>query len=103
VTPPDRPSWAGTIAEYAGLYSIAPYADAARRVAKEENVPLIDMYTQSHDWFTDLSLTVLQQYLPLELGGHTSKAGAEMVAQWMAGQLVKIVPGLRLAPSDAAK
>ena len=99
VTPPDRPSWANALAEGAGFSPIAPYAEAARRVAKEEKVPLIDMYAQSHEWFTSLGPTVLPQYLPPELGGHMNKAGAEMVAKWMAVQLVKIVPRLKLAPS----
>jgi lysophospholipase L1-like esterase len=103
ITPPDRPSWANALAEVIGYYSMTPYANAERRVSKEENVPLIDMYAQSHVWFTTLDPTVLSQYLPSKLGGHTSKAGAEFVAQWMAGQLVNVIPGLKLASANAAK
>ena len=103
VTPPDRPEWASIMAEAAGLYPVAPYAEAVRRVADEEKVPLIDMCAQSHKWFTVLGPTNLPKYLPLELGGHLNKAGAQLVAQWMATQLVTIVPGLKLAPPDALK
>lgn len=74
------------------------YADAAREVAKEEDVPLIDVYAHATKWFTDLGPLGLPRYLPPELGGHMNRAGAELMAQWMAEQLVSIVPSLKLAP-----
>jgi len=76
-----------------------PYADAARKVAKDENVTLIDVYAHATEWFTSLGPTALPQYLPVELGGHMNRAGANMMAEWMAEQLVKIVPGIALAPA----
>lgn len=76
---------------------IEPYADAARQVAKEENVPLIDVYGHATEWFTKEGPEGLPKYLPKELGGHMNRAGAQMMAQWMAEQLVAIVPGLKLA------
>jgi lysophospholipase L1-like esterase len=73
------------------------YADAARQVAKDENVPLIDVYAHATEWFTSLGPDGLTQYLPTELGGHMNRAGANLMAEWMAEQLVKIVPQLSLA------
>jgi len=76
------------------------YAEAARKVATEEKVPLIDVYAHATEWFTSLGPTALPQYLPTELGGHMNKAGANVMAEWMAEQLVKIVPELKLAPAE---
>ncbi|MDR3736301.1 MAG: GDSL-type esterase/lipase family protein [Acidobacteriaceae bacterium] len=95
VTPPDRPKWKVTPTANEA-YSIEPYAKAMRRLAKEENVPLIEMFDYSHELYTSLGPN-LKNYVPPELGGHLNRDGANMVAQWMAGQLVKIVPQLKLA------
>jgi len=76
---------------------LEPYAEAVRVVAKKENVPLIDLYKHATDWFTSLGPAGLQAYVPKDLGGHMNRAGALLIAQWMAEQLVKIVPVLRLA------
>lgn len=78
------------------------YADAARQVAQEEDVPLIDVYAHATEWFTSLGPEKLTDYLPTELGGHMNRAGAEMMAQWMAEQLTTIIPGLKLAPATEA-
>jgi len=75
------------------------YADAARSVATEENVPLIDMYAYATEWFTSLGPAGLQAYVPKELGGHMNRAGAESMAGWMAQQLVKVIPQLSLVAS----
>jgi len=76
---------------------IEPYAAAARQVAKEENFPLIDVYQHATEWFTKEGPEGLPKYLPKELGGHMNKAGANVMAEWMAEQLVTIIPGLKLA------
>jgi len=97
VTPPDRPPWLGPAKTDSSQYSIAPYAVAARSVAKEENVPLIDMFAYSHEWYASLGTDGLKKYVPMELGGHLNRDGANLIAEWVAEQTAKIVPQLKLA------
>lgn len=99
VTPPDRPVRNGIVAGN-NMTAIGPYADAARRVAKEEDVPLIDMFTFSHETFGKMTVEEMDKMLPPELGGHLNLAGANFVAQWMAEQLVKVLPQLKLASAQ---
>lgn len=96
-TPFRRPFYKGALTP-----ELDVYADAARQLAKEENVPLIDVYAHATEWFTSLGPDGLPQYLPKDLGGHMNKAGANLMAEWMAEQLVKVIPGLKLAPPAAA-
>jgi lysophospholipase L1-like esterase len=79
-----------------------PYAKAARQVAADEHVALIDVYAHATEWFTSLGPDKLTAYLPTDLGGHMNRAGAELMAEWMARELVPIIPGLELAPASAA-
>jgi len=103
VTPPDYPSWLSPATGETGPYAITPYANAARRVAAEEKISLIDMYAYSHTWYTSLGPERLENYLPVALGGHLNLAGANVIAAWMAGELVKIVPRITLAASQDIK
>jgi lysophospholipase L1-like esterase len=78
------------------------YAEAARKVAQEEKVLLIDVYAHATEWFTSLGPDGLPQYLPTDFGGHMNRAGAELMAEWMAEQLAKVVPSLELASKSSA-
>ena len=75
---------------------LEPYAAAVHRVAQSQNVPCIDLYAHATEWFLSLGPQGLQAYVPRELGGHLNRDGANRVAQWMAEELVKIVPALQL-------
>ena len=101
ITPPDRPSHHGVVSGN-NQTNIEPYAIAARRVAKQENVPLIDMFAFSRQWYASLGEDGLQKFLPVELGGHLNLDGANFVAGWVAQQLVKVVPQFSLAPVPPA-
>jgi DNA sulfur modification protein DndE len=71
---------------------LQPYADSMKQVAEKEKTPLIDLYAFTTKWYSDLGPEKIQEFVPLELGGHYNKAGAETMAAEVAAEFSKIEP-----------
>jgi lysophospholipase L1-like esterase len=70
---------------------LAPYAEAVRQLAKKENVPLMDLYDFTTQWYVKEGTNVVK-YQPPEYGGHFNHVGAEIFAAEMARQFSRIEP-----------
>ncbi len=70
---------------------LAPYAEAVRQLARKENVPLMDLYDFTTEWYVKTGTNVVK-YQPPEYGGHFNHAGAEIFAAEMARQFLKLEP-----------
>lgn len=76
--------------------SLTPYADAAKKVAKEKGVPVIDLHQLSFDLFTKLGDKGSADFSPAESDRtHFSKKGAKAVAELVAKQIPDMVPDLK--------
>ena len=80
---------------------LAPYAAAARAVAKEQNVPLVDLFARSLDLHERLGAKASESFGPVHPklagkfdGTHLSKVGARQIARIVADELRQAVPEL---------
>jgi lysophospholipase L1-like esterase len=69
---------------------LQPYVDALRGVATKENVKVIDLYGFTGSWYSQSGLEAIAPFVPPDLGGHFSQAGAEHVAAEVARQLAEL-------------
>ncbi|MBA4020115.1 MAG: pectin esterase [Pirellula sp.] len=91
---------------------LAPYAAAARAVAKEQNVPLVDLFARSMELHERIGVKASQSFGPIHPtlpgkfdGTHLSKEGARQIARIVADELKQAAPELAAyirADSDAA-
>lgn len=76
--------------------SLGPYAGATKRVAKEMDVPVIDLHQLSFDLYGKLGDKGSADFSPSETDRtHFSKKGARAIAELVAGQLPGTVPELK--------
>jgi lysophospholipase L1-like esterase len=72
--------------------SLAPYAEATRIVAKETQVPLIDLHRMSLELFTQLGPQQSNRFGPADSDRtHFSREGAKEIAQLVSRQLLPIL------------
>lgn len=82
---------------------LAPYAAAARDVAKEQSVPLVDLFARSRELHERLGAKASESFGPVHPklagrfdGTHLSQEGARKIARLVADDLIKAEP--KLAP-----
>jgi len=95
VTPMHRGQW-----QPDGVHltqELLPYADAMRQVAREENVPLIDLYARSEAAFEKLGSIDLKTLfaVPETDRTHFNAKGARLLAEIVAEESIAAVPGLK--------
>lgn len=78
---------------------LKPWADAARKVAGEQQVPLVDLFVRSVDLHNQLGITGSDAFNPPGKDGkadhtHLNAHGAEVIAKIIAEELRKVVPDL---------
>ena len=80
---------------------LAPYAAAARAVAKEQKVPLVDLFARSLELHERLGAKASESFGPVHPklagkfdGTHLSKEGAKQIARIVADELKQAVPEL---------
>lgn len=84
-------------------YELDPYVNALREVAAKNDLKVIDLYEYTGDWYSRSGLEGIAPFVPPDLGGHFSQAGAEHVAAEMARQLAALDSALILKePVSAA-
>jgi pectinesterase len=79
--------------------SLAPYSEVVKRIAAEEDIPLIDLHARSIALCESLGLEGCQAISPRKEDGsfdgtHLNAKGAELVAPLVADELLKVVPAL---------
>ncbi len=75
--------------------SLAPYAEAMRRVGREEGVPVIDLYAASYAWTEKLGPEASIHYAPKERDiNHYNEAGARVLAGFVVAGLPEAAPEL---------
>jgi lysophospholipase L1-like esterase len=98
ITPMERRQFRGDALACKNL----PYAEAAKAVAKEMNVPVIDLEAYSVELYTGLGLSG-SEYLHFRKpdssidGTHYVEAGARVWAEFIASQLAQKIPALKPA------
>lgn len=100
VTPLGRNIWSGD-GEYLDL--LEDYARAVRQVAKEENVPLLDLHGFSVDFICEKGMGPCRSYFHPEDYTHTNEYGAWVFGEYMAKRLAERFPeklGVREAGMD---
>jgi lysophospholipase L1-like esterase len=95
VTPMHRGKWAG--GGHHLTQELQPYADAMRAVAKDETVPLIDLYALSEKAFEALMDEQLKAVfaLPETDRTHFNETGARWLAGMIAEETGRVVPALQ--------
>ncbi|OYW74552.1 MAG: hypothetical protein B7Z37_17250 [Verrucomicrobia bacterium 12-59-8] len=79
---------------------LKPYADAATKVATEQKVPLIDLFTRSVDLHNKLGIAESDTFNPPGKDAktidhtHLNSHGAEVIASIIAEELHKVAPDL---------
>ena len=78
---------------------LKPWADAARKVATEQQVPLVDLFVRSVDLHNQLGVTASDAFNPPGKDGkadhtHLNAHGAEVIAKIIAEELDKVAPDL---------
>ncbi len=79
---------------------LKPWADAARQVSTEQQVPCVDLFTRSVDLHNQLGLTESDTFNPPGKDGkltdhtHLNAHGAEVIAKIIAEELRKVMPEL---------
>lgn len=80
---------------------LAPYAAAARAVAKEQNVPLVDLFARSLELHERLGAKASESFGPVHPklagkfdGTHLSKEGARKIARIVVDELKQAAPEL---------
>jgi len=81
--------------------TIAPYVMAAREVAAEEKVPLIDLYDWTGRWYKDVGDGNLDTIFVEKSTAYYTADGAKQIARYIATELARLDPQIQLA--DAAK
>ncbi len=76
---------------------LKPWADAARKVASEQQVPLVDLFVRSVDLHNQLGLTGSDAFNPPGKDGkadhtHLNAHGAKIIAEIIAEELRKVAP-----------
>ena len=76
---------------------LKPWADAARKVAGEQQVPLVDLFVRSVDLHNQLGITGSDAFNPPGKDGkadhtHLNAHGAEVIAKIIAEELRKVEP-----------
>jgi len=95
VTPMHRGKW-----EKEGhrlTQELLPYADAMRAVAREEKVPLVDLYALSEKAFEAMTDDELKTFfaLPETDRTHFNEKGARLLAGMVARETARVVPALQ--------
>ncbi len=85
--------------------SLAPRAEIVREIAKEKNVPVVDLHTASIQLYEKLGREGCLEFSPKKDDGswdhtHLNAKGSEVFGQIVAHQLGRVVP--ELAPSSHA-
>jgi pectinesterase len=80
--------------------SVAPYAEAAKALAKEKNVPVVDLYTSSKQLCEKLGKEKCYEFSPTKDDGqfdntHLNEKGSLMFGRLVVEELVKVVPELK--------
>lgn len=80
--------------------TLAPYAEAVRQLAKEKNVPLVDLYTSSKKLCEQLGKQKCYEFSPIKDSNqfdntHLNDKGSVMFARLVVEDLVKAVPELK--------
>lgn len=84
---------------------LLPWATAARKVAEEEKVPLVDLFTRSVALLEELGPTASDEFNPVTKDGkpdhtHLNEKGAEVFAAIIADEVRKVAPDLgKLLPA----
>ncbi len=78
---------------------LKPWADAARKVATDEHVPLVDLFIRSSDLHNQLGPTASDAFNPPAKDGktdhtHLNDHGAEMIAKIIVDELRTVAPDL---------
>ncbi len=78
---------------------LAPWADAAKKVAAEKKVPLVDLFARSVAMLEKMGPEAAAVFDPVTKEGkpdhtHLSPKGAEIMAKVIAGELRKVEPAL---------
>ncbi len=96
VTPMHRALWSKTDPAHL-TNELLPYAEATRRVARELNVPLVDLYARSETAFESMGLEKVRPLLARNGDDrtHFTEAGAKLFAGYVAQETVRVVPELR--------
>ena len=85
--------------------TLTPYAEAVRALAKEKNVPLVDLYTSSKKLCEQLGKEKCYEFSPVKDNSqfdntHLNVKGSMIFARLVVEDLIKAVPELK--PSSAA-
>ena len=80
--------------------SLAPYAEAVKELAKEKNVPLIDLHALSKELCEQLGREKCDELSPTKETGqidntHLNEKGSRVFGQIVAEELIKAVPELK--------
>jgi len=80
--------------------SLAPYAEAVRQLAKEKNVPLVDLHARSKELCEQLGKEKCNEFSPTKDTGqidntHLNDKGSLMFGQIVVDELVKALPELK--------
>ena len=78
---------------------LAPWAEAAKKVATEKNVPLVDLFGRSVELLEKIGPEGAKPFDPMTPDGkpdhtHLSPKGAEVMAKIIAEEIQKVEPGL---------
>ncbi len=80
--------------------ALVPYVEAARAIAKEKNVPLIDLYARSKELCEQLGKEKCKEFSAIKDNGqidnsHLNDNGSVMFGKIVAEELVKALPELK--------
>jgi pectinesterase len=80
--------------------TLTPYAEAVRALAKEKNVPLVDLYTSSKKLCEQLGKEKCYEFSPTKENNqydntHLNVKGSVMFARLVVEDLIKAVPELK--------
>ncbi len=80
--------------------SLAPYAEVVRELAKEKNVPLVDLHARSKELCEQLGKEKCDEFSPMKSNGqidntHLDDKGSVMFGRLVVEELIKAVPELK--------
>ena len=80
--------------------TLTPYAEAVKSLAKEKNVPVVDLYTSSKQLCEKLGKEKCLEFSPMKENNqydntHLNAKGSVMFAQLVVEELVKVAPELK--------
>ena len=82
------------------VHDLEPYAEAARRVAAEKKVPLVDLHARSHEFVEKMSQEDMKAMNPpgktpgTDDLTHLTERGGEMIAPLVVAELRQVAPEL---------